>query len=403
VDSPEHGVPFITGGSVRIADISRLPLLSKRDACSSRLSYLRITHGMSLISCAGTIGTTAYVRPEIDGIWSSQDVLKVVPDPAKIHPGYLYAFLSSKFGVPLVASGTYGAIIQHLESEHIAGIPVPRFDPKLEGRIHDLVEEAAQLRTNATTMFREALKTFHCVCGLESLPKLSNPLPFGTSQTRASELALRLDTHYHSRPHQEAVESVRTSRYGARSVSEFTLSIVEPLRFKRVQMDGTGDGTIPFFGTASLMQIDPEPLYSIPARGDSEQCRVALNTLLVPRSGQVYGVLGTSVLPIGDAIGGAVTEDAIRINCRDTCTAGFLYIALNTESGLRQMKCRAFGGSIPHLDVNNVGAVLVPDAPPAAVKEIGNTGAAVANLRTKAIQIERQARACVEDAIERVA
>jgi type I restriction enzyme S subunit len=59
--------------------------------------------------------------------------MRVVPDAEKIPPGYLYAYLSSKFGVPLVVGGTYGAIIQHIEPEHIANLPVPRSRRHREG------------------------------------------------------------------------------------------------------------------------------------------------------------------------------------------------------------------------------------------------------------------------------
>ena len=114
VESPQFGVPFMTGSSLRLADLSELPLLSRRDATGPKLRHLQIESGMSLISCSGTIGIMAYGRRDMAGVWSSQDVLKVVADPTKILSGYLYAYLCSKFGIPLVASGTYGAIIQHL-------------------------------------------------------------------------------------------------------------------------------------------------------------------------------------------------------------------------------------------------------------------------------------------------
>ncbi|MCP4698362.1 MAG: restriction endonuclease subunit S, partial [Gammaproteobacteria bacterium] len=117
VDSPERGVPFVGSSSMLMADLSNLPFLLKTHAYSPRLSYLRLEEGMTLISCSGTIGRMVYVRPDMAGIWSSQDILKVVPDPGKIPPGYLYAYLSGKFGVPQVVSGTYGAIIQHIEPE----------------------------------------------------------------------------------------------------------------------------------------------------------------------------------------------------------------------------------------------------------------------------------------------
>ena len=93
LDSAEYGVPFMTGSTMQLADLSKLSLLSKRDAHSSKLEHLELQPGMSLISCSGSIGKMAYARAEMKGIWSSQDVLKVVPDPDKIPSGYLYAYL----------------------------------------------------------------------------------------------------------------------------------------------------------------------------------------------------------------------------------------------------------------------------------------------------------------------
>ncbi|MCP4702680.1 MAG: restriction endonuclease subunit S, partial [Gammaproteobacteria bacterium] len=42
VDSPEHGVPFVGGSSMLMADLSNLPLLSKKHAYSPGLSCLRL-------------------------------------------------------------------------------------------------------------------------------------------------------------------------------------------------------------------------------------------------------------------------------------------------------------------------------------------------------------------------
>jgi type I restriction enzyme S subunit len=129
------------------ADLSRLPLLRKEEAASPALAYLRLEEGMTLISCSGTIGRMIYVRPDMAGMWSSQHIMKVVPNPDKILPGYLYAFLSSKFGVPLVVGGTYGAILQHIEPRHITTLPVPRLGEEIEARVHRLIQEAAELRS----------------------------------------------------------------------------------------------------------------------------------------------------------------------------------------------------------------------------------------------------------------
>lgn len=169
VESPEHGVPFMTGSSMQLTDLSNLPLLSKRDAHNPKLAYLEIQPGMTLISCSGTIGKMAYARPEMKGVWSSQDVLKIVADPDKIRSGYLYAYLSSKFGIPMLVSGTYGSIIQHLEPHQIADLPVPRLGGTLEHEIHELVEQAANLLSEQSAELAAATNLFFNSVGLRDI------------------------------------------------------------------------------------------------------------------------------------------------------------------------------------------------------------------------------------------
>lgn len=160
VDSEEFGVPFVGSSSMLYSDISRLPYLSKDEARSNRLRHLELKSGMTLISCSGTIGRTIYVRPDMEGIWSSQHIMKVVPRSSKVPSGYLYAYLSSKFGVPLLVSGTYGSIIQSIEPEHISNLPVPRFGQRLESSVSGKMEESARLLGRYQEQIAEATRKF---------------------------------------------------------------------------------------------------------------------------------------------------------------------------------------------------------------------------------------------------
>lgn len=111
-----------------------------------------------------------FVRPDMDGIWSSQDVLKVVADPDRIPLGYLYAFLSSRFGVPLVVAGTYGAIIQHIEPEHIENIEVPRLGAAFEGRVDKLIQRSAEMRAAFQRGITEATRRLFAYVGIADCP-----------------------------------------------------------------------------------------------------------------------------------------------------------------------------------------------------------------------------------------
>src|SRR5260370_3312882 len=146
VNSREYGVPFLSSTDIMVADFTNLPLLRKDDAYSSKLAYLEVKPCMTLISCSGTVGRTCYARPDTAGCWSSQDVLKIVADEDKITPGYVYAFLISKYGIPMVTALASRSMIQHLAPEHIADLPVPRFGDRVEGEIHTLIQRAADLR-----------------------------------------------------------------------------------------------------------------------------------------------------------------------------------------------------------------------------------------------------------------
>lgn len=395
VDDPQYGVPFLGSSDIMSADLSALPLMSKKQV--ERNPLFRLGGAWTLITRSGTIGRMAYVRPDMVGMACSEHVIRVVPKHGHIPPGYLYAFLSSRYGVPLVVSGTYGAIIQHIEPEHIAKLPVPRFAEDVELRIDQTITRSAQLRDEAARLLKEATARLLVAANLPPMRTGGAVIPFSVSSAVASALQKRCDGFFHSRYHQDAVSTMSRAG-GTQRLADFTASIVEPNRFKRVVLNADSGGT-PLFGTSAIFWNDPEPSYYLP-RKLAEPYVVDMNTLLVPRSGQLQGVIGRPVLPYGDIIGGAVSEDAIRIHCHTPVQAGFLFVFLTSDYGLRQLKSRAFGSSIPHLDVRQIGECLMPSFDSEVIEEIGRVGLQVSELRSEALRLEREARRAVENAIE---
>lgn len=158
VESSEFGIPFISSSDVLKSDLSNLPFISKKQV--EKNQDLLVHKGYTLITRSGTIGKMAYCREEMDGMACSEHVLRVVPDNAKILSGYLFAFLSSKFGVPLVVSGTYGSIIQSIEPNHVAGLSVPRFCDELEVKVHELMEESARLLSEHSKLLQKSTADF---------------------------------------------------------------------------------------------------------------------------------------------------------------------------------------------------------------------------------------------------
>jgi hypothetical protein len=167
VEDPEYGVPFLGSIDILAADFTNLSLLSKKQV--GNYPELLIDEGWTLITCSGTIGRMAFARPDMKGMAGSQHFLRVVPNPECILPGYLYAYLSSRYGVPLVISGTYGGVIEHIEPQHIVDLPVPRLGVDLEQRVHALMREAAQLRAACQRQVEQATEMFFHSVGLKDI------------------------------------------------------------------------------------------------------------------------------------------------------------------------------------------------------------------------------------------
>lgn len=385
VEDPKNGVPFLTGSSMELADLSNVSLLSRKDALGRKLCHLRLEQGMTLISCSGSIGKMAYVRPEMIGMWSSQDILKVVPDPSKIPSGYLYAFLNSKFGVPLVTSGTYGAIIQHLEPEHIADIDVPRLDPIKEHEIHNLVEEAARLRSQASGLRSEVIARFEEIVGCEETVAHVN-----FNITSSSLLYKRMDAHYHSG---RSVQGRKALEFNGsnRLISDITSEVYAPDRGPRHKVESEEHG-IAFLSSSTIFHADPKPDYFISKKSKKiETFLIKENDLLIPRSGSIGGVIGRAVLPLPQIYGHAATEHLVHVRCINKQDAFFLWAAFASRLGYRAILSTAFGSAIPSLDCGIIKNLKVPVLESVDYKMIVNAVEQSIKYSQQALESERSA------------
>lgn len=394
VDSIQHGVPFISSGSLLQADLSTLPRLRRSDAESGRLSYLRLSPGMMMISCSGTIGRMTYVRPDMDGVWSSQDVLKVVPDPERIPAGYLYAFMSSRYGVPLVVAGTYGAIIQHIEAEHIADLPVPRFGATFEQEVAHAVDAAAAERVAASQYRRAALDLF------QSKIDWSEHISFIASAPMASTLRGRMDAFHYS-PRVEAGRASLASNCGAR-LGDRVETVFEPNRGSRLKVTDPAFG-VPFLSSSSVFELTPraEYLVSRSLTPNLEGLLLSDCDVLVPRSGQLGGIIGRAVLPLPMNVGQAGSEHLVRVRCHSSSDAAYLWAVLASEPGYWALVGTAFGSSIPSLDSSLISELVVPWLPEADRTEIAMLVSKAVAAQNKGNELEAAAVELLEEKIRK--
>jgi len=359
VDGPEYGVPFAGSSSMLYSDLSNLPYLSKEIAYSKKLSHLELKPGMTLISCSGTIGKTVYSRPEMDGIWSSQHIMKVVPDPDKVPPGYLYAYLSSKFGVPLLVSGTYGSIIQSIEPEHIAALPVPRLGREFEEHIDSLVKEAGRLRSEANEELRGTSSNLVEFLQLSPL-KSENVSDCGWESVRAKSLQYRLDAHFHSKAAIEAETAIRNGRYGYKQLSNVSQRLFKPPIFKRLFVEDPSFGTQFISGNDAYKFRSDDIRYVSKMTPRHDEFILHRGWVVFQAAGQIYGLFGRPLYVRGWLEELFCADDVYRIVPRTEEDGAFLYAYFRTAYGRISFQRQSAGDSIPRVWDPQVSQIIVP-------------------------------------------
>lgn len=387
------GTPYLSSSEILEKNYLDVKAISVEQANLN--NKFKVRHGMTLITSSGTIGRTNFASQEIDSWMGSPHFMRVMPDARKIPAGYLYAFLSSRYGNAQIKEGIYGSIIVAIEPEHIASILIPRVGT-IEKTIDTLILDASRARQEANMLLKEAVFLYEKEHGLKELERLQSGYSYSISETSSLTIQRRFDARFHNKFHQEVVKELKESRSEIR-LAEFSSRIFEPNRFKRIQ----ADSGIKLYGTTAIFQNTPDHnCYISQSIKNVEQYIVSGNMLLVPRSGQLNGVIGNVEICTGALLGHAVSEDAIRIECDSEDKAAYAYVALSSEYSRRQLKSRAFGTSIPHLDVRNIGDVLILFNDNAKFKKVSDYGKKISELRNRAFDLEMKAISMVEELIE---
>jgi len=401
VDSPEYGVPFMGGSSMLSADLTERPLLSRRQAGTRMLRHLELKPGMTLISCSGrTIGKTVYARRGMAGMWSSQHILKVVPNPERVLSGYLYAFLSSRYGIPLTISGTYGSIIKSIGPEHIADLPVPRFGEKIERKIHELVEEAAELRTKAATEINDTTRD---LCEFLRLPVAvkKDVRGFGVGSVSSGTLNCRLDATYHSPAALDADEALRNCSVPVRRLSDPGVAkrLFKPPLFKRLWVDDTREGVQFISGNDAYGYEADNVRYVSYRTPDFAEFIVHEGWVIFQAAGQIHGLFARPLFVRGWLNGLFVADDMYRIVPNDPIDGAYLFSFLRTEVGQVLVKRQSAGNSIPRVWDPQMNQLLVPWPDRKARCQFGGRIVAAHEDMERALRSELRAVKLVEDTI----
>lgn len=157
---PAFGVAFLGGKEVLDLDPRGEKYLSLKLHKDRILKELTLSENMILVTRSGTIGKVTLVPQHWSGWTATEDILRIIPISSS-YAGYLYAWLSSEWGRTMIERFTYGAVIFHIDDEHLSKVPVPLIEMNQIEEINNKVLEANRLRTKAFNLEQEALDIFN--------------------------------------------------------------------------------------------------------------------------------------------------------------------------------------------------------------------------------------------------
>lgn len=392
VDKSEY--PLILPSQIQELDPKPKAYLSH--LCKTNFEELTAKRGQVLLTRSGTIGNCAIVGKTLDGKTLSDDIIRITcKDEADT--GYVYAFLRTKTGQALIRTNEYGAVVSHIEPDHLENVPIPDPPLKLKKRIHDLVMKSYDLRDQSNELLVQADRLLYDALKLPPIDKLK-PRYFDASvdvrnyTVKLSRLQGRLDASYHVPIVDAILRKLKKDAAEVTTVGDPRISkrIILPGRFARVYVQ-EGQG-VPFFGGKQIYELDPSNKKHLSLVHHGERIRrdlkIGENWVLITRS----GTIGKVALVPKHWEGWIPNEHIIRVVPSSEEIAGYLYVFLASDYGRELITRFTYGAVVDEIDDRHVAEVAVPLLKDAKLQAEINRLALEANeKRTEAYYAEQDA------------
>lgn len=330
----------------------------------TNINALKVESNMLLMSVSGTIGKTAIVRRRLDNCVFSHDLLRVV-FKNDFDLGYVYAFLNTETGLLILQSNNYGAVIDHIEPEHLANVPIPNAPKESKEAIHNLIVESYDLRDKSNDLIDEAQALLYKELQLPNINTIKGKnyaenKGFQNYAVKASQLNGRLDGSYHIPEVEEVIKVISKNAAEVTSLGDPRLSkkIILAGVFKRTYVDKQNG--VPFLGGRDIMQLNPsiEKYLSIAVHKEriEKELEVFNNYILVTDRGTIGKI---QIVP-KHWNGWAVSQNVIKVVPASIDISGYLYAYLATDFANVLIKRETYGSVVDMIDNNNVASIVVP-------------------------------------------
>jgi type I restriction enzyme S subunit len=348
----------------QINEICPKPNLYISKLTSTDIEKLRVKKGQILLTCSGTIGNVTLVSETLNNLIFSHDLIRLTAKEQS-DTGYIYAFLKTRTGNVLINTNNYGAVVQHIEPEHLESILIPDPDTEIKRKINSLILESFELRDQSNYLVKEADKLLVSELSLPMIDEFSPKYLDKKSGIRSYEVKLsKLDGRLDASNHVPLVRSIlnHLAKYAEEVTtlgdSRISKSIIAPGRFKRVYVE-EGQGVV-FFGGKQMLELDPyAKKYLSLSRHEgriNKELTLMENMILVTCSGTVGKV---NIVP-KHWQGWTANQHIIRVVPAEDSIGGFIYSWLSSDYGYDLIRRFKYGAVVDEIDGKQTSEVQIP-------------------------------------------
>ncbi|MBD8491084.1 restriction endonuclease subunit S [Echinicola sp. CAU 1574] len=355
-------IPFYQPSS--ITDVYPKPSKYISAKTETDLESLKVKKGMLLMTVSGTIGKVAIAGKKLENQIFSHDLLRLT-GKGKYDSGYIYCYFLSEAGQHILQSNNYGAVIKHIEPEHLQNIIIPNAPEILKKEIHELVIESYDLRDESNDLIDKAESILYEELQLKPIEELETTF-FDSSvdlrnySTKLSGLNLRLEASFHVPSTQAILKAINIHAKEVTKIGDKRIAsdIILPGRFKRVYVEKHNG--IPFFGGKQLLELNPSNIKYLSLDQHSkrigEQLFLKENMTAVTCSGTIGKV---NIIP-KHWENWTLNQHVMRIVPANLDIAGYIFCWLNTEFGHRLITRHTYGSVVDEIDDRHLSQVEIP-------------------------------------------
>lgn len=328
------------------------------------LDGVEIVKNNLLMSRSGTIGKCTISSKTNIGKLYSDDIIRV-SFKNEYDLGYTYAFFQTSDGQLILQTNNYGAVVKHIEPEHLESIIIPNAPETLKKDIHELVIESYDLRDQSNDLIDKAEQILYEELELKPIEELKteyfdNSVELRNYQTKLSDLRLRLDGSFHIPIVKQVESELRKNAKDLIKLSDLSLTkgIVLPGRFSRTYVD-TENG-VQFLGGRDLFQLSPTTEKHLSKAVHKKQLegdlKISKNDILTPSR----GTIGRVVIAPEHFSTKAISDNIINIRPANDNIAGYLFSILNSEYGSVLIKRQIYGGVVDAMEPIMLASIDIP-------------------------------------------